>query len=771
MLDAMDQADLEAAAAAMGGVEAGGMMAGGIGGAMGGPVGGLMGGISTDVGPVGGTITGAGPIGAVTGGGLAGTTASPTASASPVAGGMSLAGPTTGPAGPVGPMGGITSAAPSIGSAIGPPSIGAGLSAAPAGMLGGGAVDTVGPIGPIGPAGPAPTPASGMVGPSPLGGLLGAGLSAPAIGGLAGVQSGLKQDFGLGASVPSPMAGGYNPLSSIQATPATSPQIPSATAATGALGYGFPSRVSPSFRAAPDMANAAIIAATGLDPKFANQSYAQMAGIADTAYGLPAGTMTQLINKENPAWDPTLMGPTPRTTIQGLTQMANAARADTGVTQKLDPMQQIFGGAAYLQQMPGASLATRLGHYNAGPGATPNMAYARDVLDNPTTPRSPAGARAPATQIAATPASSSPRMDIANPIPSPMETMAPASRLAGTGTPPSPPGATLRSVVGPDGTLRQEWVGGQSVSSAPASSTAAIAPSPEPVPAYQPPGVANIAGAAQAIKGTALGDLLASPTLHSALTKAPTGLSVYNSFGIDAAPKWASPAMAAAQRAIPGAVLGGISTAVNAPAVAGRGLQQVAENIPAVQPGSVAPGTTGTSIAGVQPRTASPIQTTDVSPNLVQPAPDTGPFASPAGPRPAFSVAGAMPGGRTGGADRIAMANQMPMGLLGGGTRTDMSLLDTRKGDTWGGGGDGKGRGGKGDTGGGGKGGKDKGGGKGRGGDLYGQGKNPFIPIYGGVPGMTDFAYGGLPKSMLENPRAWGLDPAFAREMLKQRKA
>lgn len=655
MLDAQDQQDLEDAMNAGGvgdsGINSGGL-AGGIGGSMGGPVGGM--------------ATGAGPTGAVQGGSLGGTAASPSQAS---------------------PVGGVGSAAPAGGMSLGG-------SAGPVGTSMGGQsiASAVGP-----------SPAQGMTGPSPMGpsgspgggggGFVGAGLSSPAVGGLAGLQSGLKADFG-GPSLPSSQVPSVNSL--------------------GPQSYGYPSLQSPSFKAAPDMANAAIIAATGLDPKFANQSYAQMASIADTAYGLPAGTMTRLINKENQPWNPALTNGVPGDTIMGLTQMTDTARREMGIPNttaaKLNPMNQIFGGAAYLNSRPGTNIAQQLGNYYGSKSPALNRAYAMDVLDNPTTPRSAAAGTVPDTQIAS-----------------------------------------------------------------------ADLPAARTVSAYQAPGVANIAGAAAAIKGTPLGNVLASPQLGMALRQAPTGLAAYNTLGLDLAPSWASPAMQAVQRGFPGAALSGVNTAINAPSVAGQGLAQIAQNIPAAQPETT---------PGVQPGTINPVQTADVSPNLNLPAPDTGPFASfasPAAPRPAYSMAKTMPAGRPGGGGRIAMA-AMPAGLLGGGSYSggggQAGLLDAPRPPprgkkpsgpgigtwvppTWLEGGGGGGNGGGGGDGGGGKG-NGNGGGKG---GLYGQGNDPYIKMYGGVPGMESFEYGGLPLEMLKNPERWGLDPVFARQMLRQRSA
>jgi hypothetical protein len=198
------------------------------------------------------------------------------------------------------------------------------------------------------------------------------------------------------AAIPGPITPetAYGGRTALQAL--MGPQMPSANAATGPVGYGAPSLTSRSFQNLNDLANASVMATGIANPALATAP--QMAAAADLAYGYQPGIMAGLINVENRPWDP--YATNPGSSAFGLTQMTKAARLAAGVTDPFDVQQQIFGGARYLSSMPGQNLPEQLGAYHVGPAAFANTgmrtpgasAYSRQVLAE-----MPAAAPAPAT--------------------------------------------------------------------------------------------------------------------------------------------------------------------------------------------------------------------------------------------------------------------------------------------------------------------------------------------------------------------------------------
>lgn len=89
---------------------------------------------------------------------------------------------------------------------------------------------------------------------------------------------------------------------------------------------------------------------------------------AAAAHGLPASLLAGLVAAESG------FSSTARSAAGavGLTQLMPATAASLGVSQPLDPTQNLMGGASYLSQMLqrfGGNLELALAAYNAGPGA------------------------------------------------------------------------------------------------------------------------------------------------------------------------------------------------------------------------------------------------------------------------------------------------------------------------------------------------------------------------------------------------------------------
>jgi soluble lytic murein transglycosylase-like protein len=117
--------------------------------------------------------------------------------------------------------------------------------------------------------------------------------------------------------------------------------------------------------------------------------YAEEISAAAARNGVDPALLTGLIRAES-GFDPNATSPAG---AQGLTQLMPGTAASLGVTNPLDPVQAIEGGARYLRQQLdrfGGDASKALAAYNAGPGAVERFggvppyaetqAYVRKVL-------------------------------------------------------------------------------------------------------------------------------------------------------------------------------------------------------------------------------------------------------------------------------------------------------------------------------------------------------------------------------------------------------
>lgn len=111
-------------------------------------------------------------------------------------------------------------------------------------------------------------------------------------------------------------------------------------------------------------------------------SYQQLANQTATKYGLDPNIFAAMIGKES-GWDPNIRGSSGE---YGLGQLMPATAAGLGVTNPLDPAQNLDGAARYLSQQlatQNGDYARALAAYNGGPGGVnlpQAQAYAADVL-------------------------------------------------------------------------------------------------------------------------------------------------------------------------------------------------------------------------------------------------------------------------------------------------------------------------------------------------------------------------------------------------------
>lgn len=119
---------------------------------------------------------------------------------------------------------------------------------------------------------------------------------------------------------------------------------------------------------APAATPAPTAAATGPSALPAGTPYASEITAAAEANGLDPALLAGLIKQES-GFNPTAGSPAG---ARGLAQLMPATAAGLGVTDVLDPVQSINGGAKYLKQQLdtfGGDVAKALAAYNAGPGA------------------------------------------------------------------------------------------------------------------------------------------------------------------------------------------------------------------------------------------------------------------------------------------------------------------------------------------------------------------------------------------------------------------
>jgi soluble lytic murein transglycosylase-like protein len=148
------------------------------------------------------------------------------------------------------------------------------------------------------------------------------------------------------------------------AAAAAAPAPVAASAATAPFSAQLASALSPTAATAAPGAPGApgAVGATGATP------YAAEISAAAARNGVDPNVLTGLIRAES-NFDPNAGSPAG---AQGLTQLMPATAAGLGVTNPLDPVQSIEGGARYLRQQLdhfGGDVTKALAAYNAGPGA------------------------------------------------------------------------------------------------------------------------------------------------------------------------------------------------------------------------------------------------------------------------------------------------------------------------------------------------------------------------------------------------------------------
>ena len=147
--------------------------------------------------------------------------------------------------------------------------------------------------------------------------------------------------------------------------PAAAPSTTFSTALANATGTGNSSFAA---QAAGSTAAAVATTATGTSALPAGTPYASEITAAAQANGLDPALLAGLIKQES-GFNPTAGSPAG---ARGLAQLMPATAAGLGVTDVLDPVQSINGGAKYLKQQLdtfGGDVAKALAAYNAGPGA------------------------------------------------------------------------------------------------------------------------------------------------------------------------------------------------------------------------------------------------------------------------------------------------------------------------------------------------------------------------------------------------------------------
>jgi soluble lytic murein transglycosylase-like protein len=108
--------------------------------------------------------------------------------------------------------------------------------------------------------------------------------------------------------------------------------------------------------------------ATGPSELGADVPYGAEITAAAKKYGLDPALLAGLVKQES-GFNPTAGSPAG---ARGLTQLMPATAAGLGVTDVLDPIQNLDGGAKYLRQQLdafGGDVTRALAAYNAGPGA------------------------------------------------------------------------------------------------------------------------------------------------------------------------------------------------------------------------------------------------------------------------------------------------------------------------------------------------------------------------------------------------------------------
>jgi soluble lytic murein transglycosylase-like protein len=114
--------------------------------------------------------------------------------------------------------------------------------------------------------------------------------------------------------------------------------------------------------------SAGLMSATGASELPADVPYGAEITAAAKKYGIDPALLAGLVKQES-GFNPTAGSPAG---ARGLTQLMPGTAAGLGVTNVLDPVQSLDGGAKYLRQQLdafGGDVARALAAYNAGPGA------------------------------------------------------------------------------------------------------------------------------------------------------------------------------------------------------------------------------------------------------------------------------------------------------------------------------------------------------------------------------------------------------------------
>lgn len=144
------------------------------------------------------------------------------------------------------------------------------------------------------------------------------------------------------------------------------------TGAPGAMSGSLPASVDPNgFAPFNPMSSGVTLSGAIGQPGtqvVANSRFATEIAAAATRHGVDVGLLTALVEQES-SFNPQAVSPVG---AQGLTQLMPATARSLGVTNPMDPVQNLNGGAKYLAQMMrefNGDTRLALAAYNAGPGA------------------------------------------------------------------------------------------------------------------------------------------------------------------------------------------------------------------------------------------------------------------------------------------------------------------------------------------------------------------------------------------------------------------
>jgi soluble lytic murein transglycosylase-like protein len=157
-------------------------------------------------------------------------------------------------------------------------------------------------------------------------------------------------------------------LASAQGAQPTAPAAASKSFSTELANATGTGTSTPTMTANAQAATPAAAASSTVSELPAGTPYASEITAAAKANGLDPALLAGLIKQES-GFNPTAGSPAG---ARGLAQLMPATAAGLGVTNVLDPVQSINGGAKYLKQQLdtfGGDVAKALAAYNAGPGA------------------------------------------------------------------------------------------------------------------------------------------------------------------------------------------------------------------------------------------------------------------------------------------------------------------------------------------------------------------------------------------------------------------